>query len=95
MESGVERRSKLTSRKEIHSSYIYRQDHSQLDSCIDSAHHYYDAVVGEHLITFIKDEGATESFISGFLLELIGCKDKIKPLGDRASRLRGIGGSAP
>ena len=42
---------------------------------------YYDAVVGSDcLVTFMKDEGATNSFISLGTVEKLGWKDKIEAL---------------
>jgi NADPH-dependent ferric siderophore reductase len=59
-------------RPEIHASYKYKRDFTLRDRDMRSTHLNIDIVLGEYLVTAVKDEGAANSFISKGLAEKMG-----------------------
>ena len=58
---------------------MYANDHSMPDTWVTSTHHYYDVVVGDSLVTAVKDEGATETFMSSYLVDRLSMGEKVEP----------------
>lgn len=75
-------------------TYHYKKDCSLRDSEITTRHVHYDAVLGgEALVTFLKDEGACNSFISDYLVAMLGWEDQVINIeGSETSNFVGMGG---
>lgn len=64
-----------------------------MDSAIRTNHVYIDVVAADVLLTAMKDEGATNSFISRGLAQVCGLLIYSRPLSPReGSNFRGVGG---
>jgi hypothetical protein len=58
----------------VHASYKYELDNSLPDPHLSTDHFFIDIVLGNNLITALKDEGAANTFITKGLVEACGLK---------------------
>ena len=58
----------------MHASYRYEVDNSLPDPHLSTDHFFIDIVLGNNLITALKDEGAANSFITQGLVDACGFK---------------------
>jgi hypothetical protein len=58
--------------EDVHPSYFWQRDNSLPDVFLSVNHFYIDIVLGNNLITALKDEGAANSFITLGLVKACG-----------------------